>query len=315
MKNLILPLTILSITNLFSNEIKENENYFQNIINDTSEYRKNIHQSLISLSSNIDSYFISEEIKNLDYSSTYAHLQLSSYLNEGDEIVFDQKFKIKLKLPKLKDKFSLEIETSEERETVDNVETHNKSNNDNLNVGIAYYKQLKNHINLKSKAGLKVRSKFDPFIKIEAKKTWIHDESLEYTLSQKFKQSVIKHTESTTFFRVDKKLKEPFSIHNYYQHYWQSTNEKDNQYYTSIYLNQKLSNTKNLTYTIDSNINNIDSEMKVKRYAARITYKQYLRKWMYFDIIPENYYPEDDNFKSKVALRINFGIYFNKDSY
>lgn len=315
MKNLILPLTILSITNLFSSEIEKENSYFQNVLNDTSEYRKSIHQSLISLSSNIDSYFISEEIKNLDYSSTYAHLQLSSYLNEGDEIVFDQKFKIKLKLPKLKDKFSLEIETSEERESVDNVETHDKNNNDNLNVGIAYYKQLKNHINLKSKAGLKVRSKFDPFIKVEAKKTWHQNDTLEYTLSQEFKQSVVKHTESTTFFRVDKRLSEPFSIHNYYQHYWQSTNEKDNQYYASIYLNQKLSEKRNLTYTIDSNINNIDSEMKVKRYAARITYKQYLRKWMYFDIIPENYYPEDDNFKSKVALRVNFGIYFNKDSY
>ncbi|MGB0990297.1 MAG: hypothetical protein ACPGUI_05680, partial [Halarcobacter sp.] len=68
MKNLILPLTILSITNLFSSEIEKENTYFQNVLNDTSEYRKSIHQSLISLSSNIDSYFISEEIKNLDYS-------------------------------------------------------------------------------------------------------------------------------------------------------------------------------------------------------------------------------------------------------
>jgi|GEM_PF-3429035 len=314
MKKIFIPITLLSLLPLYAQN-DNTQSFLDKLIDNTEDHRKSIHQSLISLSSNIDGYFIPQEIKNVDYSSTYGQIELSSFINEGDSISFDQKIRIKLKLPKLKEKFRLEIETSDERETIDTVEDHNKKTNDNLSVGIAYYKVLKNKINLKTKTGLKVRSKFDPFIEIEANKTWNHQNNLEYILSQKFKQSVVKHTESTTFFRIDKMLEEPFSIHNYYQQYWQSKQENDAEYYASIYLNQNLSSNRNLTYTIDTNINNIDSHMKAKRYSLKVKYKHYLKKWLYFDITPENYYKEDENFKGKFALKLNLGMYFNKDSY
>ena len=314
MKKILIPLTILSLLPLYAQN-KDNPSFLDTILDNTEDHRKTIHQSLISLSSNIDGYFIPQEIKDVDYSSTYGQIEFSSYINEGDSISFDQKIRIKLILPKLKEKFRLEIETSDERETIDTVEDHDKKTNDNLSVGLAYYKVLKNKINLKSKTGLKVRSKFDPFFEIEANKTWNENTDLEYILSQKFKQSVVKHTESTTFFRIDKMLDDTYSLHNYYQQYWQSKQENDSEYYASIYLNQKLTDSRNLTYTVDSNINNIDSDMKAKRYSLKVKYKHYLKKWLYFDVTPENYYKEDENFKGKFALKLNLGMYFNKDSY
>lgn len=310
---------ILSTTSIYAEDSKEG--YLESFLNNTKEYREMIHKSVVDVSSNIDSYFIPEKLQEANYDSSYALLELSSYYNEGEGLSFDQRIKIKLKLPKLKEKVNLEIETDEKRESTNFAEDHKSNEDANVNVGLAYYKILKNHINIKSKIGIKVKSELDPFFRIEAKKTWHHTNSFESTLSQTFKQSVTKKTESTSYYRLDKKLDDIFSIHNYNEHYWESSREAYNQVYTSFYLNQLLSDKRQLTYTFGTNIDNISdidgekSNLKPKRYSLSVKYRQYIKDWFYFDIIPENYYKEEKNFTDDYAIRFNLGMYFNKNSY
>lgn len=314
MKKLLLPLTILSVTNIYADH-NESSTFLDDLIENTEKYRMSIHNVIVNTSSNVDNFFFEDKLEHKDYNSSFGLLELSLSHNQHEDVQFDQKFKVKLKLPRLKDNFRLEIESDEERESKDFVENKNSSSkNDNVNLGVAFYKKFKHDINFKSKVGLKIKSTFDPFIKLTADKTYDYN-NYYYTLGQILKESRTKKLESTTYFNIDKPLDEIYSVHNNYQYYWHSEEKADSEFYISLYLDQKLTNKSYLRYLINSNINNIDSVMKVKRYSAQVKYRHFLKKWLYIDTIPENYYSEELNFKPRYAIRFNLGMYFNKDSY
>lgn len=313
-KLLLTILTLSSIT--YANEV-DNKTFLDDFIKNTNDFRESVHSSIINTSRNVDNFFFQDTIENLDYHDAYGLLEFSASQNQHENIVFDQRVKIKLKLPRLKEKIHLEIETDEQRDTIDNVESKtSESKKDDVNLAIAYYKTFKNKINLKTKVGLKIKSKFDPFIKTEANRSFQDlNSNYIYTISQAFKYSNLNDLESTSYFNIDKPINEVFSAHNFYQHYWQSKKENDSEFYSSLYLDQKLTNKDYIRYTVNTNINNIDSDMKVKRYALKLKYRHFIKKWLYIDTIPENYYSRDHNFKPRYAMRFNLGMYINKNSY
>lgn len=303
---------MISNSFLFANE--SNESYLELFLKQTNDYRKYIHKTLVSSSSNIDNYFFEEKnLKNINYTDTYAHLELSAYKTQDEDFSFDQSLKIKLKLPKLKDRFNLMFESDEERSSKDFVENHKKTQD--YNLSLLYNKLLDGNIDFKTKIGLKIHSSFDPFIKIEAKKIWENIYGLDLILSQSLKESVEKKLENTTYFHITKPINRNLFLHNYNEYYWHSENSKDTEFYHTIYLNQLLSKKNHLTYQIDTNIDNIDTNMKIKRYSGKLKFRHYVKNWLYTDLIPENYYKEDQDFKPRYALRLNIGMNFNKSSY
>lgn len=313
MKTLIIPILLISSYNCSAEDI--NNTYLNTVIEDTNKYRKSIHKSLVKASSDIDYYFDNTKRDINEYSDTYGLVQLSAYQNQHGSIKFDQKVKVKLKLPKLKENFKLVFESDEIRENVDHIEDHTQNNNDDFNLALAYNQLFGDTIDFKTKVGVKLKTKIDPFVKIEAKNTWYDVNSIDYTISQSFKQSVIEKLESISYLRLDKNINDIFSIHNYNEYYWHSPQKEDTEFYNSIYLNHYVSDRSHLTYTFGVNTNNIDSNLKVKRYSVKAKYRHFLKKWLYVDTVPENYYNEDLNFKPRYAIRFNLGIYFNKGSY
>ena len=218
MKKLLVPILILNSINLFA---ANDESYLDLVLNQTKEYRKYIHESLINTSAAVDNYYFEEkDLQNKEYGSTYALVEISTYKNQHESIKFDQKVRIKLQLPKLKNSLKLVFESDEERDTKDYIENHTQNNNDNFNLALAYNKLLTYDIDFATKVGIKLKSNLDPFIKFQARKTWENINGIDYTISQSIKESVDKKTELTTYLRVDKNLNENFSLHNYNQYYW-----------------------------------------------------------------------------------------------
>jgi len=303
---------MISILNLNAKE--ENNSFLENIITNTNDHRKDIHNYLIAMSTNLDNYV--DDSRKLDisnYSSSYGLIQLSLLQDQHGSIKFDQKIKLKLKLPKLKDKFRLVFESDKIDENKNYIDKYDS--NDNFNLGLTY-DTLKDDIKLKAKLGLKLGSKLDPFLRLSSIKTWENIYSnINYSLGQNLKQSVVKKLESTSYMRFDKQLNDYFSLHNYSEYYWLSDHSKDSQIINSLYLSQEV-NTKNyFTYSFSSYIDNIDTNLRIKRHSAKITYRHFIKKWLYLDAIPENYYDYENNFKPRYAIRFNLGMYFNKDSY
>ncbi|MFA9374812.1 MAG: hypothetical protein ACERKK_11720 [Poseidonibacter sp.] len=310
MKKLILPLIILSSINTYAQN-----SYLDSIIENTNEYRKGMHDTLVNSAKGIDNFFDSTEQKIEGYNNTYGLIQLSAFYNEGEGVHFDQKVSIKLKLPKLKKNFKLLFESDEVRENVDFTENHTKNNSDNFNLALLYEDYLGNNVDFKTKAGIKLGSTLNPFIRAEIKKVIKDVKGINYTFSQSAKESVKDKLELTSYIRLDKPINDEFSLHNYYEYYWQSTKSNDSQLYASLYLVQRLSQKNTLTYTLGSNMDNIDSNLKMKRYNATLTYRHWLRKWIFIDTIPENYYTEEEDFKPMYSIKFNLGMYINKDSY
>lgn len=313
MKKQIIILSFSAIQFIQAAELT-NESYLDLVIKETEEYRKYTHQKLIESSANIDNYFFDEKNKlDTRYNDTYGFIELSASQNQHESVEFNQKVKIKFALPKLKNRLKLVFETDNERDSKDFIENQNKNND--FNLSLAYEQLLDNDIDFSTKAGIKLGTNIDPFIKVQAKKVWENIYGLDYILSQSFKESVDKKLESTSYFHISKKLTDDLYLHNYNEHYWQSGYSKDSEFYHSIYLNERLSNKNYLTYQIDTNIDNIDSNMKIKRYSAKLKFRHYIRSWLYTDVIPENFYREDLDFKPRYAIRFNLGMFINKDSY
>ena len=284
----------------------------ESILSETEPYREVIHSSAVNISSTIDNFsFNNENLK--PYQDSYIFIELSSFYK--DNLDFDQRFKIRLKLPKLKESYRFVLETDEIENHKDYVENSKNSNN-NINIGLNSSKFISdNQIKLNRTIGVKLRSSFDPFIKLEALKKLETNNELNYTISQIIKASAKKDFELFTNFNIDKEIKDNLSLHNHNQYYWQSKNKANSEFYHSAFLNHHISSKNRLSYIVDTNIDNIDSNLQIKRYSLKAKYTHLLTKWIYIDLIPENYYKREDDFKSKYAIRANLGIFFNKDSY
>lgn len=313
MKKLTTSLLLFAI---IANANEQNSSYLDLIIKETKDYRKFIHESLVNSASTVDNYYFEDKSKNIqDYHSTYGIIELSAFYNEDNNLSFDQRIKIKLKLPKLKDRLRLVIESDEDRQSKDFVENHTKNKDDSFNLALLYSKIVNDSIDFNTKLGIKLNKGLDPFIKSTIEKRWDNINSFDFILSQSLKQSVEKKLESTSYFKISKELSTNFYLHNYNEYYWHSVNKENSDFFHSVYLNQRVSNKDLISYEIGTNINNEYSNLRIKRNSISVKYRHYFKSWLYSDIIPENYYRYEDNFKPKFGLRFNLGIKFNKDSY
>lgn len=308
--------TSLLLFATIANANEQNSSYLDLIIKETKDYRKFIHESLVNSASTVDNYYFEDKNKNIqDYHSTYGIIELSAFYNEDNNLSFDQRIKIKLKLPKLKDRLRLVIESDEDRQSKDFVENHTKNKDDSFNLALLYSKIVNDSIDFNTKLGIKLNKGLDPFIKSTIEKRWDNINSFDFILSQSLKQSVEKKLESTSYFKISKELSTNFYLHNYNEYYWHSVNKENSDFFHSVYLNQRVSNKDLISYEIGTNINNEYSNLRIKRNSISVKYRHYFKSWLYSDIIPENYYRYEDNFKPKFGLRFNLGIKFNKDSY
>jgi len=313
MKKLLLPLILINSINLLA---QEQASFLETLIADTNEHRKDIHNYIVNLSNNVDNYISNDDFKlhRREYSAAYGLIELSAFQNQHESVNFDQRVKLKLKLPKLKDKFRLVFESDEIDENKNYIENRKSNKNDDFNLALSY-QTLKDFAELKAKVGLKLRSKLDPFVKLSSRKTWEDINGIDFTVGQDLKQSVIKKLESTSYYEVLKMFNDYYSLHQYTEYYWHSSERRDSQILPSIHLKQKIDTRNHLTYSFSSDIDNIDTNLRLKRHSAQIKYRHLIKKWLYVDAIPENYYSYDNNFKPRYAMRFNIGMYFNKSSY
>lgn len=271
---------------LFTVNLYAQQSYLEEMLDSTNEYRKYIHHQLVSSAHSIDNYYFEEENHELDdYKNTYALVQLSAFYSDDDKLTFKPKVKLKLKLPRLKDRLNLVFESDEQRDSTDYVEDHTQNEDNDYNLSLLYNKYLKNSFKFKAKVGIKLHSKVDPFVKVELKKHWRDIKSFDFILSNSLKQSVEKKLEYTSYFEIVRPINHYFTVHNYNEYYWNSPNKADSEIYNTVYLNQKLDDKNLLTYKIDSNIDNIDTNLKLKRYSAKIKYRHYFKNWLYTDVV------------------------------
>ena len=75
------------------------------------------------------------------------------------------------------------------------------------------------------------------------------------------------------------------------------------------FLSQLKGNKDYLSYVVSASTNNDESNLQVKDYQAYVSYRHYIKRWVYFDLVPKVIWKREYDFATHYAFRINFGVY------
>ena len=177
------------------------------------------------------------------------------------------------KVPKVNNEFNLLIDSQGERELKYIFEKPLKNNDSLINFGISFKDKAYKNIDFKTRLGLKLNNKINPFIQLTTNKSWKNIYGIDYAFGQILKKSVKKKAEYKSYFKLDRKLSEKYSIHNYNESYWQNAEINYVDINSSLYLKQKLTRKSNLIYKIGVKANDSEGRQEIKNYGINIKYK------------------------------------------
>ena len=217
-----------------------------------------------------------EETNNLSYLET-ALVKVNKNSRYAKPVILNSQNKrqnnLLSKAPKVNNDFNLLIDSQGERELRYIFEKPYRNNNSLINFGISFKDKAYKNIDFKTRLGLKLNNKINPFIQLTTNKTWKNIYGVDYALGQILKKSVKKKAEYRSYLKLDRKLNDKYSIHNYNESYWQDTEVDYVDINSSLYLKQKLTRKSNLIYKIGLKANDSEGRQEIKNYGINIKYK------------------------------------------
>ena len=214
-----------------------------------------------------------EETNNLSYLET-ALVKVKKNSRYAKPVILNSQNKRQNNLvPKVNNDFNLLIDSQGERELRYIFEKPYRNNNSLINFGISFKDKAYKNIDFKTRLGLKLNNKINPFIQLTTNKTWKNIYGVDYALGQILKKSVKKKAEYRSYLKLDRKLNDKYSIHNYNESYWQDTEVDYVDINSSLYLKQKLTRKSNLIYKIGLKANDSEGRQEIKNYGINIKYK------------------------------------------
>ena len=198
------------------------------------------------------------------------------YYNSADKLNSYKKKKNannRITLERVNNNLNLLIKADDKKEIKYIIENQKIGDLEYINLGISLNSKLYKNLDFKTRFGLKVNNKLNPFIKLTTKRTWKNIYGVDYTFGHVIKNSVIKKLEHKSYLKLDKKLNNNYTIHNYYESYWGNDLNETTIINSSITLNQKISDESSFVYQIGLNANNEDGTQEIKKYVIDIKYK------------------------------------------
>lgn len=312
---LLLSLQVNAFHQVPKNEDKtttSQPNILENFLMTTGDYLEYIYIGVNTTSKGLDE-FITNETSPYIYDDSYVNIKFSyEYFNKRANTK-DADVDIKLKLPLAKKRFKLILENSENKvnENEENIDETVPYKDDDFNFAVEY-DTFKENINLKANIGVKTSVHPDLFAKAKASKTYNIYKNINLEIKEELKQSVRDDFSNTTAIRFIKPINDTSTLTNHNEYFWNSKVHVD-YLYNSIYLYQRYSQKDIFNYIISMNSNNNASNFKPKSYNFHVTYRHYIKHWLYYEVIPKIFFPIESNFKDEYALRFNFGILIRKN--
>ncbi len=97
-----------------------------------------------------------------------------------------------------------------------------------------------------------------------------------------------------------------------YNEYFINSKKEINNIYNSLRLNQTISKNKYINYVAAIDSNDDESNFQIKEYKSYISYRSYIRKWLYYDLVPSISWERENDFEEKLAIRISLGVLIAK---
>jgi len=271
-----------------------------------------INDGVNSFSHYIDETITQEE-SSYTYTDSYIHMQIYNKKIQSSKNDIGVNFKVRLRLPNLKEKYRLVLDNDDNKIAQDEFEDSSETvayKDDNYNLSLQY-KTFKKYINFQTSAGIKFRKSPYLFLKAVATKEYDITQKWYLEASQTLQLSTKKSLENTTSLNLHRDINEKLHFVNHNEYYWNEKENIDNTY-NSLRLNHKLSPNQIFNYVIGLSSNNSESNFQTKNYDAYLSYKHYVRKWLYFDIVPKVFWDRENDFDAKYAFQFNIGIVLGK---
>jgi hypothetical protein len=307
-----LPLFLFAFHNHEEKEHNEHISVLENFLNSTENKLHYVYTSLNEASKKLDET-LSGEKSPYTYEESLVHFQFSYEAIEDQSNDTDIDLKVRIKLPQLRNKVKLILENQDNKVAKEEYKDSNETvpyEDDKFNLELVR-DSLKKSINFKTKIGAKLSSDPYLFVSAQAGKKFPLTNSWRLELKEKLRLSTKKSLENTTTMNFHKYINGRIRFLNHNEYYW---NEKDreNNLYNSLRVHQKISRRNILNYVSSLSSDDDSDNMKTKRYTTYVSYKHYIRKWLYYDLVPRVYWDKSNDFDSKYAFKINVGVIIGK---
>lgn len=311
MKHYILPIIIPTI--LLSNENSSLDKILANI-DETVNF---ININLNNYSKNLDEFLTNQYDESI-YDRSYIKFENSFEYDKYGDFSYTPKFTLRLKLPKLQKRFSLEIDNTE-NSINQNINENNididsnekvKFKDDNYSIGLIY-NRISKDINLSFKSGVKVSANSFVYIKTSAFKTVNINENSEILIKDEIRFSDRYKIDNSFIINYNYIFNEKYQFSNYNEYFFNSI-KKDDEIYNSIRLTDKINDKRYLNYVFSIYSNNINSELEIKDYTLYLSHRKYIKNWLYFDVIPSLTFQQIYDYNVNPGIKFNLGIISKK---
>lgn len=272
---------------------------------------KKLYDGLNLTSKYIDE-FLTNQQDNTIYTNSYIRLESTYFKQTNIQSSFQSNVDIKIHLPKLKEKLSFEINNQENKvnQTFNDSEEEVKYKDNSYNAGLLY-QILKDQLDLSFKLGVKLSTHPNLFAQATAKKSYPLNFNHLIELEEKLKYSNKKELENTTSLRYTYKINSRLNFSNLNE-YYTNTKEYSDYFHNSLRLNHTLSKKSYINYVGHMETNNSGSQLKVKTYGSYVSYRRYIRNWLYYDVVPNVVFEEKNDFKEEYGIKVRLGFFIGK---
>lgn len=299
--SLILP------TFLLSNE----GSLLDNTLDKFDDTIKSLHENINIYSKNIDE-FLTNKYDNSIYNQSFIRFENSFDYSKYENFNYNPTFSLRIKLPKLQERFSLEIDNTDNTIEQNSNDSNEKLNykDDNYNIGLIY-NRLSRGINLSFKTGVKLSTEPFVFIKTSAYKQFEIDDQSSILFKDEIRLSDRYNLDNSFIINYAYMINENYTFSNYNEYFINSI-KKDDEIYNSLRLTNKINDKEYLNYVFSTTSNNIDSELEIKEYKLYWSYRRYMKQWLYFDVVPSMAFQEVYNYKINPGVKFNLGLFIGK---
>ncbi len=293
-----------------NNNIKKYSN-LEKVLNSMEDNIIISHKKLNYISKTIDEFFTNKYTNEI-YQDSYIRIETSLEKTSNESLKFNPNIYLRIHLPKIEKKLTFIIDNEDKLSSHDYEDNNEKIKQDYdkernaYNIGLLY-DTIKKNIYLKFRVRLKFSDNPYIYSKLEAKKDFVINKKNNIILKQELKFSNRKKLDMYSSIRYNYLINEKFLLSSYNQYYINSA-RKDDNLYNSIRLNHKLTKYSHINYVTYINSNNDDSKFQAKEYKTYISYRKYIRNWLYYDLIPSISWSKENDFNSVNSIKVKLGI-------
>lgn len=308
-----IPISIYAFHDYEDNEQEKHiEHSFTNqLLNSTEHHLKHVYDYVNAFSKSLDETLTGEK-SPYKYENSYVRLETYYDYKESKDNETGINLRVKLRLPQLKERLNLVFENDDDKVGQAYEDSNEKVayKDDSFSLALEYDK-FKQYYNLNFKSGAKLKSNPYVFINAKISKKYDLSSTWSFDMEEKLELNTRNDLENTTSLYFTKRISNRLNFVQFNQYYWDLKHE-DNNTHNSVRLSHKLSQKNSFNYVTSVASNDNDTHFQTKQYDAYVAYKHYIRKWLYYDLVPGLYWEREDNFQTQYAFRINIGIIAGK---